>query len=149
MFVFGFANDLSYLCTGAHRPRSGLRPLKPRSFKRKSKLPKPTRKNNRMSMWRSSARKRDCAPRNFSRAKKLRSMRKRKKRWKTDFEKGDQLFRVDLFTLFTRTIDHWAVARFRQLREDRIEKREQRRAEIYAINLIMSKWNEAQMQVGW
>ena len=76
-------------------------------------------------------------------------MRKRKKRWKTDFEKGDQLFRVDLFTLFTRTIDHWAVARFRQLREDRIEKREQRRAEIYAINLIMSKWNEAQMQVGW
>ena len=76
-------------------------------------------------------------------------MRKRKKRWKTDFEKGDQLFRVDLFTLFTPTTDHWAVARFRKLREQRIQKREQRRAEIYAINLIMSKWNEAQMQVGW
>ena len=75
-------------------------------------------------------------------------MRKRKKRWKPDFEKGDQLFRVDLFTLFTRTTDHWAVARFRKLREQRIQKREQRRAEIYAINLIMSQWNEAQMQVG-
>ena len=37
----------------------------------------------------------------------------------------------------------------RKLRQERIEQREQRRAKIYAINAIMMRWNQNQMQASW
>ena len=37
----------------------------------------------------------------------------------------------------------------RKLRKERIEQREQHRAQIYAINAIMMRWNQNQMQASW
>ena len=51
--------------------------------------------------------------------------------------------------LLVRVLTRSSLWHTRKMRQDRVEQREQRRAQIYAINAIMLRWNQNQMQACW